>query len=349
MKNSPEISVIIPAYNCECYVQECLDSLEMQSFKDFELIIIDDGSKDKTLAIIKDYAKKSSLAITLVEQENGGASKARNAGISLAKGKYIAFIDADDTVWPDYFEMLYSEAEKHSADIVTCGYEKYNSETGEIIYSRKPTDWVVNFSEGIRHVFQYSPWAKLIRTDFILANDIRFGEGEIMEDCPFGIVTNSLAKKDVVIPYLGYRYRVHTGSVQDGVRKAGLTANDKGRKFPFNGLSQATKKVLDTRGEEYRQALEYCVGKALAGFVFSFSKNSSKENLRYTCDCCSKLVVEYFPEFVSNPYIRLNAFPQLPLSHRGALVVFKWAYSKRLIYPIARICQFILGFGNHLK
>ena len=119
----PAISVIVPFYNIEQYVSYCLDSILAQTFRDFELICINDGSKDGTRELLDAYAEKDSR-VKVIHQENQGVSAARNNGLQLAAGKYIAFIDGDDAVTPEYLEILYSEAEKSGADFAFCDYAK---------------------------------------------------------------------------------------------------------------------------------------------------------------------------------------------------------------------------------
>lgn len=114
-----KLSVIIPVYNCERYLKECLDSIRAQTFKDFEAICVDDGSTDSTAAILEEFAALDPR-FKVIHQPNGGQGKARNTGLDNAKGDYIAFVDADDWVEPNYFELLLSFAAPKT--IPTLGY-----------------------------------------------------------------------------------------------------------------------------------------------------------------------------------------------------------------------------------
>ena len=116
--NSVLISVIIPAFNAEKYIAKCVESIMKNSYKNLEIIIVNDGSRDDTLSIAEDL-KKSDSRISVVNQENGGVSRARNNGLDIAKGEYVAFIDSDDYISEDYFEKLISET-KNGADITAC-------------------------------------------------------------------------------------------------------------------------------------------------------------------------------------------------------------------------------------
>ena len=114
--NNMKISIIVPVYNVEKYLERCLDSLINQTLKDIEIICINDGSTDNSSEILKEYAKKDSRII-IINQNNQGISVARNNGMNKAKGKYIGFVDSDDWVDLDFFEKLYKAAEKHNAQI----------------------------------------------------------------------------------------------------------------------------------------------------------------------------------------------------------------------------------------
>ena len=116
----PEISVIIPVYNAEQYLTQCLDSVAGQTFADFEAIIVNDGSTDGSADIIREYAGRDSRFI-VVEQENKGLSEARNAGINIARGQWITFVDSDDMVAPDFLQALLDAAQKTGADISCSG------------------------------------------------------------------------------------------------------------------------------------------------------------------------------------------------------------------------------------
>ncbi len=117
------VSVIVPVYNAEKYINKCVDSILNQTYKDFELILIDDGSNDNSLELIKKYAVKDSR-ISLFSHENKGVSYTRNLGLDLAKGDYIMFIDSDDWIESDMLEVLIQNIEKSNADISCCQYDK---------------------------------------------------------------------------------------------------------------------------------------------------------------------------------------------------------------------------------
>ena len=126
---SPKVSVIIPVYNAEKYLRKCLNSIINQTLKDLEIVCIDDGSTDSSLSILNEYAKKDNRFVILT-QENEGHPKARCAGINIAKGEYIGFVDADDFINKKYYKSLYESAKKYGADI--------SMTDNVILYDKKP-------------------------------------------------------------------------------------------------------------------------------------------------------------------------------------------------------------------
>ena len=123
MKN--KITIIVPVYNSENYIRRCVDSVLRQSFEDFELLLINDGSTDGSLKILREY-EKSDKRIRVINQENMGVAKTRNKGIKLASGKYIMFIDNDDYIENDYINKYYNSIKDTDYDIVIGGYKRKN-------------------------------------------------------------------------------------------------------------------------------------------------------------------------------------------------------------------------------
>ena len=116
----PKISVIVPAYNAEKYLRRCIDSILVQTFTDFELLLVNDGSIDRTDTICNEYAVKESR-IRVFHKKNGGVSSARNLGLDNAKGKYVMFVDSDDYMLSDMSELMISTLNAKNADLVICG------------------------------------------------------------------------------------------------------------------------------------------------------------------------------------------------------------------------------------
>lgn len=327
----PEISIIIPVYNAGSFLRESLDSVFRQSFSDFEIILVNDGSTDESSDIINDYQTQYQNKVRVLSQGNSGQSTARNEGLRLASGKYIAFIDADDLITDDYLECLYNAAEKNRAQISYCSYKAYDNISGETVYLRITEDWYINFDENHSHVFQYSPCCRLVRKDFIDRYHFRFGEGEQMEDGPYCMMVDLLADRKAVVNEIKYYYRKRTEST---------TGNNKKRNSrpvpPFNCLKQAVETVRNNTDDPVKlQMLEYCSIKIMAGWATTIYSNADKDSRREICDYCRKQIEEWFPNINDNPYFRVSKLKGLPLSHRVATRLFVAAYRTNMLYAFS--------------
>ncbi len=219
------ISIVIPVYNIEKYLKECLDSILNQTFKDFEVICVDDGSKDNSLNILNEYAKKD-LRFKIISQENAGAGVARNNGLSKAQGEFIIFLDSDDYFEPTMLEEMYNKSQEFNADLVVCSCRKVN-EFGEIIEDsnpqwpikleavplNKPFNWK-DFPEDILWMFCVIPWNKLCKREMLVKNNIDFQNLSSSNDVAFGHKVKICAEKIVVFDrqLINYRYN-HVESI----------------------------------------------------------------------------------------------------------------------------------------
>lgn len=179
MKNKTIISIIVPVYKAEKYLSRCIDSILKQTFSDFELILIDDGSPDKSGALCEDFANKDTR-IRVFHQENQGVSAARQKGLDNAFGEFIIHADSDDWVEPDWLEELYKKAVETNADIVSCDYLKeYKDYT--INKSERPTsfDNIQIIKDLLYEKIWGSTWNKLIKRKWFI-NNIRFNPNQIL-------------------------------------------------------------------------------------------------------------------------------------------------------------------------
>ena len=190
MCDTPEISIIVPVYNVEKYLNKCVDSILNQTFTDFELILVDDESPDNCGNICEEYAKQDSR-VKVIHKKNGGLSSARNAGIDIARGKFLGFVDSDDYIAPDMYETLYNNILKDDADISVCGiYDCYENKVSVSYNSLE--NFTVDKLQAFKLLLEGKKIAgsicnKLIKRDII--KDIRFPVGRLYEDAFF---TNSL-------------------------------------------------------------------------------------------------------------------------------------------------------------
>ena len=223
----PTVSVIIPVYNAGAYLSECLSAVRRQTYADWELILIDDGSTDGS-ADVCDAAAAEDARIRVMHQPNGGVSRARNAGLDAASGKYIAFVDADDVILPTYLEKLVGAAETYGMDLALCGFVRFRGDqTKEYLFSRSPIglypdlpSFLQVYAEGRTNMLGVCVWAKLYSAEIIKRYDIRFDpEISYEEDCAFNIDYFSHMQTAVTVGEYLYRYRQMDVSLSKSYRK----------------------------------------------------------------------------------------------------------------------------------
>lgn len=212
------IDVIIPVYNVEKYLKQCIDSVLKQTLKNYHIILVNDGSTDKSGEICDDYAQRYSF-ITVVHQVNSGLSAARNKGLSLSKSQYIVFLDSDDWIEPNTLEALYNSMVETQADIVCCNVI-LEFGTYSLVYKSRKSQMYVTTSEILktflmRKNFGAAAWSKLYRRE--LFNGVFFPVGKIHEDIP--VITELILKSNKLV-YLGcplWHYRQQENSLSRGI------------------------------------------------------------------------------------------------------------------------------------
>ena len=244
----PKVSIIVPIYNVEGYIEKCLETLINQTLEDIEVILVNDGSTDNSELIAKKFFEKYPGKIVYLEKENGGLSDARNYGIPYAKGEYIAFLDSDDYVEKNMYEEMYELAKRENSDMVQCNfYWEYPDKNKRKIadlkeYSGKKEMLVKTRVEA---------WNKLIRREILIRNsEIRFPKGLRYEDVEFTYKLVPYVEKVSILnkPFIHYIQRGNSIS---------------------NTQNERTKEIFDVldnviefyKGknlyEEYKEELEY--------------------------------------------------------------------------------------------
>ena len=215
-----KVSVIVPVYNMEKYLDKCMDSLVNQTLKDIEIIAINDGSTDNSLNILKRYEKKYPKKVKIIDQENGGISVARNNGLDIATGKYIGFVDSDDYVKFDMFEKLYNKIEETKSDIVVCDYEEYYMLNDKFKYV-SVVDKIKknNLYDDISIItkIDYAPWNKLYKNE--LFDNIRFPKNVKYEDLSTILKTFLISSKISIVNKSLYLYRINDNGQTKTINK----------------------------------------------------------------------------------------------------------------------------------
>ena len=213
-KNNILISIIVPIYNTSEYLEKCLNSILNQTIKEIEVICINDGSTDISLEILKKYQKKDNRII-IINQTNKGVSAARNAGLDIAKGKYIGFVDSDDYITPDMYKEMYNKIIKYQTDIVVCNY--YTDKNNSISIRSNKKDYIIKTkSKYIKELLeddniQNYVWSRLYKKE--LFSKVRFREGRLLEDIYLSIELIDKIKTAYYISKPLYYYRNRNNSI----------------------------------------------------------------------------------------------------------------------------------------
>ena len=223
-----KVSVIVPIYNDENFIKQCITSIQNQTLKDIQIICVDDGSTDTTPAILEEMEKEDPRLLVLA-QENQGAGAARNLGMQHAEGDFISFLDSDDVFDPCMMERMVEKAEKERLDIVVCRADRFQSDSG----SREPMDWSIhedwlpdhspfnsldikwNFFE----TFVWWPWDKLFRRDFLNRTGLHFQSLRTTNDLFFTAAAMLLARRIAVLDKILVHQRVGIPSSLSSTRE----------------------------------------------------------------------------------------------------------------------------------
>lgn len=279
----PKVSVVVPIYNVERYLRECVDSILNQSLKEIEIILVDDGSPDNCGAIIDEYAKKDPR-VKVVHQKNSGYSVAVNKGIDLAKGEYIGIIESDDYIEPDMYESLYSDAIKNKTDITKGLFYFYNptlTEDRQNIVWKNPNGIDLRYApDGAFKAYEWpiiigfhsSIWSSIYRADFVKKIKIPETAGASYQDFPFMIEVMTKAERISVVkkPFVHWRNEP----------KQGNSTSAKGKKLLL--MAKNTKTGLNTiknsgHYDELKEAFYIHALWTNIGFFYKIDKKYKKE------------------------------------------------------------------------
>ncbi len=276
-----KISVIIPVYNTSAYLPRCLKSVQGQTYRDLEIILVDDGSTDGSSELCDEYAR-SDARIKVVHRENGGAAAAKNTGLDAATGDCIGFVDSDDWIEADMYEYLLSLLAKHDADIAEIMLDVAHSEIHKI---NQPAEQIRCYegSETLIHFFEHNEYALGLRLyKARIFADFRLDDGRINEDVVGGFLAYRAAKKLVVSNLKKYHYFSNAVGVSEsplrrrdfdllyaGERLDDLTAKD---------TDEAVRKLALTK--KYRASFTLLIKMALFGCSEELDKKATKRELQ---------------------------------------------------------------------
>ena len=313
--NKPRLSIILPVYNTSKYLKKCLDSILSSTFKDYELIVINDGSPDNSKEIILEYTKLFGEKLKYIYKENTGLSDTRNKGMSLAQGEYISFVDSDDYISSEMYEEMFKKLKEDDFDIVACDimlvYEE--SKRQKHISSGYIND--LTDKEDIKEsmIIQYpAVWNKIYKKQ-ILENQL-FTKGVWYEDMEFTLKLYPKVNKIGVVRKPLYYYLQRVNSIT-------YTYNEK----LYDIISNMNRTVEEYKQynlfDIYKDELEYLYARyALATFLKRLAK--SKDKIKYTQGVCYALdsVKANFPNYKNNRYMKKQGIKGWYISHFNRLL-----------------------------
>ena len=287
------VSVIVPFYNVENYIEKCLNTLVHQTLEDIEIILVNDGSQDRSMVVVKKFLEQYPDKITYLEKENGGLSDARNYALPYAKGEYIAFLDSDDYVEKTMYKDMYELAKKEDSDMVECNFyweypDKKKEDIG-VVYSGKK-----EMLEKVRVV----AWNKLIKKEVLEKSKVTFPKGYRYEDVEF---TYKL------IPYLDKVSFLKKPCVHYIQREGSISNNQNERnKEIFDVLEHVIDFYKENDlYEEYKDELEYIyIRYAFCSSLLRIVKIKDEFVQRKLLDLTWEKVNTTFPEWKKNPVLK---------------------------------------------
>ncbi|MDR0726562.1 MAG: glycosyltransferase [Rickettsiales bacterium] len=221
MKKQPKVSIVVPIYNVEKYLNECLDSIVNQTLKEIEIILVNDGSTDSSLDIITSYADKDNR-IVVINKPNEGYGKTMNRGFDAATGEYIGIVESDDWAEPDMFQELYKTAKENDADVVKADFVFFDSDTGKESESwdygiqKKLHNKIFTPMEYPEIIWTGHPsiWTAIYRTDMVRKKNVRFPEtpGASFQDMGFKPKSLIPAQRFYFLPKVLLHYRKHANN-----------------------------------------------------------------------------------------------------------------------------------------
>lgn len=293
--NNIQLSIIIPVYNVEKYLKKCLDSVLDQDISNYEIIVVNDGSKDNCQNIIDEYQAKYPTLIKSYIKENGGLSSARNYGIERASGKYISFIDSDDYVEKNHYKKMLDLAIEEESDLVATDFEYvWENNEKEPIYK----NGIEKVNSNLKKCMFLSPlfsWNKMYRRELFNELKCRYPEGLWYEDIPVTLYYSANSKKISYLNELGFHYLQRNSSIM------GSSYSEK-MKDIFTEFENVYKKFKEKDLLiEYNDELEYLfVEHFLVYGAFRFLRT---EHYKELMNESFEFVKRYFPNYINNKYL----------------------------------------------
>lgn len=327
MNEKLKVSIVIPVYNAEEYIEVCLQSVLQQSYRNLEIIVIDDGSQDSSRQIIEQFVKSDSR-IVFLKQTNKGVSNARNAGIKAATGEYLTFVDGDDYIGADYIYELVNCAELNQAQLVICGLKMVDTQQnilkvivpGEYIRYQHE-EWTFRISVVASHLYKKELWDTY---------EVMFYEGERGEDIPIALFFSGVCERIFMLDKAEYYYVQHNQSAMHNFK--GLTKNS----LPYYALEEM---IIRLRAVGIRNGLEFhelFVLRILATFI-QMTRGADRDKIIELDKYINHILDEYYPQYYRNRMTRIFAGLDIPFFQRVSVKILIWTKRIGILSPFLKL------------
>lgn len=291
-----KVSIIVPVYGVEKYIDKCLDSLVKQSLKEIEVIVVNDGTKDNSQKIIDKYVKKYPDKIKSYIKENGGQGSARNYGLKKATGEYIGYVDSDDFVEKDMYKKLYNKAKENNYDIVVCG----NYNVSEDYQNKNIDTFINNYNTDLENIFfgKMAVWSKIYKRDILIKNKLEFKEKVWYEDVAFTLKAIMNSNTFAFIDEPLYDYLIREGSIMNN-------SNVQRNLEILDAFNDILSYIKHNKKEEYFSKIEFlAIDHIYISAIVRVLKAEGDDKVkRETINKLIDYMNTNFPDYKNNKYI----------------------------------------------
>ena len=294
--NECKLSIIVPVYGVEKYIDKCLNSLVKQSLKEIEIIVVNDGTKDNSQKIIDKYVKKYPDKIKSYIKENGGQGSARNYGLKKATGEDIGYVDSDDFVEKDMYKKLYNKAKENNYDIVVCG----NYNVSEDYQNKNIDTFINNYNTDLENIFfgKMAVWSKIYKRDILIKNKLEFKEKVWYEDVAFTLKAIMNSNTFAFIDEPLYDYLIREGSIMNN-------SNVQRNLEILDAFNDILSYIKHNKKEEYFSKIEFlAIDHIYISAIVRVLKAEGDDKVkRETINKLIDYMNTNFPDYKNNKYI----------------------------------------------
>ena len=295
--NECKLSIIVPVYGVEKYIDKCLNSLVKQSLKEIEVIVVNDGTKDNSQKIVDKYVKKYPDKIKSYIKENGGQGSARNYGLKKASGEYIGYVDSDDFVEKDMYKKLYNKAKENNYDIVVCG----NYNVSEDYQNKNIDAFINNYNTDLENIFfgKMAVWNKIYKRDILIKNKLEFKEKVWYEDLAFTLKAIMNSNTFAFIDEPLYDYLIREGSTMNN-------SNVQRNLEILDAFNDILSYIQHNKKEEYFSKIEFlAIDHIYISAIVRVLKAEADDKVkRETINKLIDYMNKKFPNYKNNKYIK---------------------------------------------